>query len=199
MYYTSKSLDPRLTSLFQKRTDPTSYVSVKAEEAIFIGYEKGTKNYKFWSPKQQRVVISSTATFDEFTFPFCAKKPDDKPPSLSIPDDSNDIQESDKSDKPKSSEDVLITYYYQCPPQEDEHPNPQIPPEQGPDDQQPSQPTTPDSNTESPPSYHSPSVPTTSHDAEELRHRTRICNPCILPNNTYGDRAPIDIERNIQI
>ena len=83
MYYTSKSLDPRLTSLFQKRTDPTSYVSAKAEEAIFIGYEKGTKNYKFWSPKQQRVVISSTATFDEFTFPFCAKKPDDKPPSLS--------------------------------------------------------------------------------------------------------------------
>ena len=85
-----------------------------------------------------RVVISSTATFDEFTFPFCAKKTDDKPPLLSIPDDSNDVQESDKSDKPKSSEDVPTTYYYQFQPQEDEHPNPQIPPEQGPDDQQPS-------------------------------------------------------------
>ena len=75
-----------------------------------------------------RVVISSTATFDKFTFPFCAKKTDD----------SNDVQESDKSDKPKSSEDVLTTYYYQFQLQEDEHPNPQIPPEQGPDDQQPS-------------------------------------------------------------
>ena len=93
----------------------------------------------------------------------------------------------------------ISTYYYQFQPQEDEHPNPQIPPEQGPDDQQLSQSTTPDSNTESPPSYHSPSVPTTSHDTEEPRRGTRICNPCIFPDNTYGDRAPIDIERDIQI
>ena len=76
---------------------------------------------------------------------------------------------------------------------------PQIPPERGPDDQQLSQPTTPDSNIESPPFYHSPSIPTTSHNTEELRCGTRIHNPCILPDNTYGDRAPIDIEHDIQI
>ena len=93
------------------KEDRANKLSVKAEEAIFIGYEKGTKGYKFWSPKWWRVIISSTATFDEFTFPFCTKKTDDKPPSLSIPDDSNDVQESDKSDKPKSSEDILTTYY----------------------------------------------------------------------------------------
>ena len=52
---------------------------------------------------------------------------------------------------------------------------------------------------ESPSSYHSPSVPTTSHDVEELRCGTGIHNPCILPDNIYGDRAPIDIEHNIQI
>ena len=51
------------------KLDEANKLSVKAEEAIFIGYEKGTKDYKFWSSKQQRVVISSTARFDKFTFP----------------------------------------------------------------------------------------------------------------------------------
>ena len=69
---------------------------MEAEEAIFIGYGKGTKGYNFRSPKRRRVVISSTATFDKFTFSFCAKKTDDKPPSLSIPLDSDNIKESDK-------------------------------------------------------------------------------------------------------
>ena len=133
------------------KEDRANKLTAQAKEAIFIGYEKGTKGYKFWSSKRQKVVISSTATFDKFTFPFCAKKTDDKPPSLSIPNDSNDTQESDKSDKPKSLEDVPTTYYYQFPPQKDELPNPQIPPKQGPDDQQPSRPTTSDSNTNSPP------------------------------------------------
>jgi hypothetical protein len=35
-------------------------LSAKAEEAIFIGYEKGTKGYKFWSPKRRHVIVSST-------------------------------------------------------------------------------------------------------------------------------------------
>ena len=131
------------------KEDRQNKLSVKAEEAIFIGYEKGTKGYKFWSSKCQRVVISSTATFDEFTFPFCAKKTDDKPPSLSIPLDSDNIQESDKPDKPQSSEDVPTTYYYQFPPMEDQYPNLQISLEEDPDDQQPSQPLTPDA----PPSH----------------------------------------------
>ena len=33
------------------KEDRTNKLSAKAEEAIFIGYEKGTKDYKFWSPK----------------------------------------------------------------------------------------------------------------------------------------------------
>ena len=125
----------------------------KAEEAIFIGYKKGTKGYKFWSPKHRRVVISSTATFDKFTFPFCVQKTAGKPPSLSIPLNSNDVQESDKPNEHKSSEDIPTTYYYQFPPMEDQHPNSQIPPEEGPDDQQPPQPSTPNAP---PPINHPP-------------------------------------------
>ena len=34
---------------------------------------------------------------------------------------------------------------------------------------------------------------------EEPRCGTRIRNARILPDNAYGDRAPIDIERDIQI
>ena len=128
------------------KEDRQNKLSAKAEEAIFIGYEKGTKGYKFWSPKCRRVVISSTATFDEFTFPFCAQKTDDKPPSLSIPLDSNNVQESDKPDEPKSSEDVPITHYYQFQPMEDQHPNLQIPSEEGDDDQQPSRSSTPNAS-----------------------------------------------------
>ena len=51
------------------KEDRANKLTAQAKEAIFIGYEKGTKDYKFWSSKQQRVVISSTATFDKFTFP----------------------------------------------------------------------------------------------------------------------------------
>ena len=172
------------------KEDRQNKLSAKAEKAIFIGYEKGTKGYKFWSPRRRRVIISSTATFDEFTFSFCTKKTDDKSPSLSIPLNSDNVQESDKSDKPKSSEDVLITHYYQFQPMEDQHPNPQIPPEEDPDDQQPSQSSTPNA----PPHYRSPSIPTTSHDTEELRHGTRIHNPHFFSDNIYGNQPPVEIK-----
>ena len=56
------------------KEDRQNKLSAKAEEATFIGYEKGTKGYKFWSPKRRRVVISSTATFDEFTFFFVPER-----------------------------------------------------------------------------------------------------------------------------
>ena len=102
---------------------------------------------------------------------------------MSIPLDSDNVQESDKSDKPKPSEDVPITHYYQFQPMEDQHPNPQIPPEEGDDDQQPSRPSSPNA----PPPYRSPSIPTTSHNTEELRCGTRLRNPRFLPDNTYGN------------
>jgi hypothetical protein len=151
---------------------------VKAEEAIFIRYEKGTKGYKFWSPKRRRVIVSSTATFDEFTFPFCSKKGEDKPPSIFIPHSSDNVQEStdisnnqDKTLPDRVPEDVPTMHYYQFAPQEDQHPNQQFP-EDGHDEQQQSRPTTPQSYQQSPPSHHSPSQP--SRNIDEPRRGLRI-------------------------
>ena len=53
----------------------------KFEDMMFIGYEPGTKGYRFWSKIRRTVVISSTATFDKFDFPNCPReKSPDKPP-----------------------------------------------------------------------------------------------------------------------
>ena len=46
----------------------------KSEDMIFIGYEPGTKGYRFWSRTRRTIVISSTATFDEFDFPNCSRE-----------------------------------------------------------------------------------------------------------------------------
>ena len=49
-----------------------------------------------------------------------------------------------------------------------------------------------------PPPYRSPSIPRTSHDTEELRRGTRIQNPRFLPDNTYGNRPPVEIEQDLE-
>jgi hypothetical protein len=185
--------------VFVPKEERQHKLSAKTEEAIFIGYEKGTKGYKFWSPKHRRVIVSSTTTFDEFTFPFCSKKGEDKPPSISIPHSSDNVQEStdmsnnqDKTLQDRVSEDVPTTHYYQVAPQEDQHPNQQLPPEDGHDEQQQSRPTTPQSYQQSPPPHRSPSQP--SRNVEEPRRGLRIRNPRIISDNTYGNRPPIEIE-----
>jgi hypothetical protein len=188
--------------VFVPKEERQHKLSAKAEEAIFIGYEKGTKCYKFWSPKHRQVIVSSTATFDEFTFPFCSKKGEDKPPSISIPHSSDNVQEStdmsnnqDKTLQDRVSEDVPTMHYYQFAPQEDQHPYQQFP-EDGHDEQQQSRPNSPLSYQQSPPPHRSPSQ--LSRNVEEPRHGLRLRNPCIIPDSTYGDRPPIEIERDIQ-
>ena len=58
---------------------------------IFIDYEPGTKGYHFWSRIRRMIVISSTATFDEFHFPNCPReKHPDKPPPENQPPETND-------------------------------------------------------------------------------------------------------------
>ena len=64
----------------------------KSEDMMFIGYEPGTKGYRFWSKIRRTVVISSTATFDKFDFPNCPReKLQDKPlpPEIQSPEMSN--------------------------------------------------------------------------------------------------------------
>jgi hypothetical protein len=68
----------------------------KFEDMIFIGYEPGTKCYRFWSKIRRTVVISSTATFDEFDVPNCPReKIPDKPPSVNQSPNPSDDKESD--------------------------------------------------------------------------------------------------------
>jgi hypothetical protein len=68
----------------------------KSEDMIFIGYEPGTKGYRFWSKIRRTVVISSTATLIEFDFPNCPREkiPDKLPPINQSPNPSDD-EESD--------------------------------------------------------------------------------------------------------
>jgi hypothetical protein len=37
----------------------------KSKKFIFLGFEKGVKEYKFWDPITQKVVISRDVVFDE--------------------------------------------------------------------------------------------------------------------------------------
>jgi hypothetical protein len=68
----------------------------KSEDVIFIGYEPGTKGYHFWSKIRRTVVISSTATVDEFDFPNCPReKIPDKLPSINQSPNPSDDKESD--------------------------------------------------------------------------------------------------------
>ena len=41
----------------------------KAIEMIFVGYEPGSKGYRFWNPATRRIVVSRDVTFDEESFP----------------------------------------------------------------------------------------------------------------------------------
>ena len=45
----------------------------KAKVMIFVGYELGTKGYKFWDPETRSVIVSCDATFDETSFPHCTQ------------------------------------------------------------------------------------------------------------------------------
>ena len=41
----------------------------KAVEMIFVGYEQGSKGYRFWNPATRSIVVSRDVTFDEESFP----------------------------------------------------------------------------------------------------------------------------------
>ena len=70
----------------------------KAVEMIFVGYESGSKGYRFWNPANRSIVVSRDVTFDEESFP--ARKipgnhpvtPEDNPFSDQPSDDQSDDQ-----------------------------------------------------------------------------------------------------------
>ena len=47
----------------------------------FIGYETGSKGYRFWNPDTRTIVLSRDVTFDERSFPAKASSPPSVPPA----------------------------------------------------------------------------------------------------------------------
>ncbi|TFY51065.1 hypothetical protein EVJ58_g10757 [Rhodofomes roseus] len=71
----------------------------KAVEMIFVGYEQGSKGYRFWNPATRGIVVSRDVTFDEETFP-ARKDLGHDPKSLGPPQfDPSDLEPEDV-DKP---------------------------------------------------------------------------------------------------
>ena len=62
----------------------TRYISSKAKEIVFIGYESNTKGYCFWLSAQHRVFISTHVLFDEIIFSFCSRSQTDGPAPISV-------------------------------------------------------------------------------------------------------------------
>jgi hypothetical protein len=92
--------------VFIPKDQRANKLAPKAEEMVFLGYEQGSKAYRFWCPTHRRIFISSTATFDEVTFPYCSKKlrPIDELSSLdklsSIPNSSESIVPEEEAAPP---------------------------------------------------------------------------------------------------
>ena len=64
---------------------------------LFVGYEPGTKGYHFWSRTRRMVVISSTATYNEFDFPNCSReKLSDKPPPNNQSTETNNQEDTNQ-------------------------------------------------------------------------------------------------------
>ena len=72
---------------------------------IFLGYPAGVKGYKFFDPQSWRIVIVSSATFNEFSFSKCSDR--DNAPDLIIPEGNDSLGIEDHQDqKEKTPEDT---------------------------------------------------------------------------------------------
>ena len=184
-------------------------LSPKSEAMTFIGYEQGTKGYRFWSPKRQKVVISSTATFDESIFPHCPDDRSDKLPTR------NNVQQLDDLEDTSDEDDDL-------PPQQDEQaeqpkgnrPVPQQPPriptlepQQPPEPQRGNQPPLDPPRQQRPPrpavpprAPCPPPPPNRNHPRGEFDYRrsTRVRQPVVRPDSVYGVKSPVEIENAIR-
>ena len=53
----------------------------RSKPMTFIGYETGSKGYRFWNPDTRTIVLSRDVTFDERSFPAKASSPPSVPPT----------------------------------------------------------------------------------------------------------------------
>ena len=64
---------------------------------IFLRYPTRVKGYKFFDPQGWRIVIISSATFNQFSFAKCSDG--DNEPDLTISEDDNDLETKDHQDQ----------------------------------------------------------------------------------------------------
>ena len=83
--------------VFIHKEDRQDKLSPKAKEMIFLGYPTGVKGYKFFDPQTRRIIIASSATFNEFSFPRCSKEENE--PDLIIPEQDDDLETMDQQDQ----------------------------------------------------------------------------------------------------
>ena len=79
--------------IFIHKEDCQDKLSPNAKEMLFLEYPVGVKGYKFFDPQNQRIVIVSSATFNEFSFSKCSNRDDE--PHLIISEDDNDLETKD--------------------------------------------------------------------------------------------------------
>lgn len=175
----------------------------KAVEMIFVGYESGSKGYRFWNPANHSVVVSRDVTFDKESFP-AFNLPGNRPVTPSdnlFPDDQSDETSNADSDFPDPIE---IIPHIPVPLVDNRPPTPDPPAEPDPPEPAPAPVPAPAQPPENPPvppphpSHHRGrnqpvGGPSVAHDHPK-RTTAGIPAKSRTENDAYGNEDPASID-----
>ena len=161
----------------------------KAIDMTFVGYEEGSKGYKFWNPQTRKIIVSRDVIFDESVFPAQDKNtgrratPRDNP--FPIPPSEDDPSNGESDDIP-----LPIPLEWEDNPQEEgqpaaPQPQPAAPPHEDPLPMPPQPVPRPEHQRAPAPPPPPPARPR-REGAGRNPHRNR--------DNVYGDEPPAQID-----
>ena len=188
------------------KTERAGKLDKKAVEMIFVGYEPGSKGYKFWNPATRSFVVSRDVTFDEESFP-AHKLPGNRP---TTPGDSPFPDHTESSDATSNVDpDDEVPIPLPDIPLPDPLPEvvarPPSPPPPPPPAKPPVAPAAPAEPEQPPPP---PPVPPPRPSHQRQRHepvgepsiakdrprRLNVPKPAKYRDSTYGDESPARID-----
>lgn len=146
----------------------------KAIEMIFVGYEQGSKGYRFWDPAAHKIVVSRDVIFDEESFPARKDLGNDQKshgPPIFTPIDSDDEESDNEIPEPLDPIPDLV------PPEPVGEP--QEPVQEEPEEPEP----------------HQEPVPPPQPVYQRPRRQGAGKNPKRNKDNVYGDEPPASIDR----